>query len=126
MTATGRAERPLSGSLASRKIKRLDKRLNHANRIVLINKIIKRFGKKRALTATQALYKPLHPHPPTNDRRSIPSNAFLHSLGHKRQLNKVAESVRCALVTGHTANYLAPASIAPTPAAFAATPSPAG
>jgi hypothetical protein len=97
MTATGRAERPLSGSLASRKIKRLDKRLNHANRIVLINKIIKRFGKKRALTATQALYKPLHPHPPTNDRRSIPSNAFLHSLGHKQTSSATSRYVRYAV-----------------------------
>ncbi len=62
----------------SAQIKRLDKRLNHPNPIVLSNKIIKRFREDRALAPIQTLYKPFHQHLPSNDRRIIPSNAFSH------------------------------------------------
>jgi hypothetical protein len=42
------------------KIQTLDKGLDHTNRIVLIDKIFKRFRKERFLAAIQTLDKPLH------------------------------------------------------------------
>jgi plasmid rolling circle replication initiator protein Rep len=41
-------------------IKRLDKGLDHTNRIVLRNKVFKRFRKQRPLAAIQTLDKALH------------------------------------------------------------------
>jgi len=57
-------------------VKRLDKGLAHANRIVILNKIIKRLGKKRALAAIQALDKSLHRKLPPKNARTIPSTPF--------------------------------------------------
>ncbi len=42
------------------KIQTLDKGLDHTNRIVLIDKIFKRFRKERFLATIQTLDKPLH------------------------------------------------------------------
>ncbi len=51
-------------------IKRLDKDLDHPDRVVLRNKIFERFRKERALAAIQTLDKALHQNLPTNPGES--------------------------------------------------------
>ncbi len=57
-------------------IKSLDKGLDHPDRIVLRNKIFKRFRKERDLTAIQTLDKALHHKLPTNPGESYQHPRF--------------------------------------------------
>src|SRR5258708_4802160 len=65
-------------------IKRVDKHVNHTNRVVLIDPIIQAFGKQRRLPAIHPLDEALHRDlPPENRVTSISCGAFSHSLDPK-------------------------------------------
>src|SRR5580693_3373967 len=67
-------------------IKLIDKNVDHTNRIVLANPILKAFGEQRALLSILALNEAPHPTPPQKLRRNHnprinQAAAFSHSQG---------------------------------------------
>ena len=75
--------RRIDGSTAkpeAAKIELIGKDIDHPNRIVFANPVIKPFGKQRALPAINALNKTLHQILPPKHGRIITPSAFLHSL----------------------------------------------
>src|SRR6516164_1875576 len=66
-------------------IKRVDKHVNHPNRVVLVDPIIQAFGKQRRLPAIRPLDEALHRDlPPKIASQSYHRGLFLHSLDPKR------------------------------------------
>jgi hypothetical protein len=71
------------------KIECLNERIDHTNRIILIDPVIEALRQERRLTAIRPLDKALHPVPANHLRRGRESQradhqktAFLHSQGH--------------------------------------------
>ena len=72
----------------SAKIERFDERVDHTNRVVLVDPIIKAFRQKRRLTAIHPLDKALHPIPATQlptgeritDHKSAEARVFTHGV----------------------------------------------
>ena len=74
-------------------IERIDERVNHANRIALVDEIIKAFGQQCRLPAIHPRYEALHHSPPQIARRIIAATAFLRSQGHERPSRPSAANV---------------------------------
>src|SRR6516162_533172 len=62
-------------------IERIDKRIDHSNRIVLVDPVVQTFGKQRRLCASRPLNEALH-WPPPNLQWIISCQGFSHSQGH--------------------------------------------
>jgi len=67
------------------KIERIDERIDRANRIALVDKIIEAFRQQRRLSPISPFNEPLHRLPPQIARRIITATAFLRSQGHSRR-----------------------------------------
>ena len=65
-------------------IKRIDERIDRANRIALINPFIQAFGQQSRLPAIRPNQEALHRFPPQIARRIITSRTFSRSQGHSR------------------------------------------
>jgi hypothetical protein len=65
-------------------VQRVDERINRADRIALVDKVIEAFGQQRPLPPIRPFNEPLHRLPPQIARRIISATAFLRSQGHKR------------------------------------------
>src|ERR1700716_4302342 len=84
------------------KIERLHKRIDHTNRIILVDPVIEAFGQQRRLTARHPFNKPPHPLPRKStfagkENHSGPiirSTVFLHSQGQNRPLKAGGANVR--------------------------------
>src|SRR5436189_6355611 len=71
------------------KIERIDERIDRANRIALVDKVIEAFWQQRRLSPISPFNEPLHRLPPQIARRSITAIAFLRSQGHLRRMTNV-------------------------------------
>ena len=75
------------------KIERIDKRIDHSNRIVLVDPVVQTFGKQRRLCASRPLNEALH-WPPPNLQWIISCQGFSHSQGRLLPAALEAASVR--------------------------------
>ena len=66
-------------------IKRIDERIDRANRIALINPFIQAFGQQSRLPTIHPNQEALHRFPPQIARRIITSRTFSRSQGQSRQ-----------------------------------------
>src|SRR5947208_2515876 len=60
-------------------IERIDKHIDHANRITLVNEIIETFGQQRTLPTIRLLNKTSHQFPPKNHGRIITAALRFHT-----------------------------------------------
>src|ERR1700733_9142235 len=68
-----------------RQIERVDKHVDHPNRITLVNEIIEAFGQQRRLPTISLFNEAPHRFPPQESRENHNSTtAFSHSQGHWR------------------------------------------
>ena len=74
---------PLEPKLAQ--IKRIDKGIDHTNRIGLIDEVIQTLGQQRRLPTVRTFNETLHPRPPQIARRIIAGRAFSRSQGHEQR-----------------------------------------
>src|ERR1700756_3832259 len=94
--ARGRRIDPFKGHLGQ--IERVDKNVDHTDRIVLADPVFHAFRKQRALPTIDAFDEALHPIPlksrGNRNSRITPSSVFLHSQGQTRPWRHVrVESV---------------------------------
>src|SRR5471030_1353006 len=80
-------------------IQRIDEHIDRANRIALIDPIIKAFRQQRRLLATRPLNETLHRFPRRFSKRIIASMGFLHSLGHAQTPPKPASIQKAAMTS---------------------------
>ena len=73
-------------------IERIDERVDHANRIALVDQVIEAFRQQRRLPAIRPRNKALHAIPPQIARRIIQRATFSHSQGHHRQSSGVSRT----------------------------------
>jgi hypothetical protein len=60
----------------------VDKHIDHANRIALVNEIIEAFGQQRLLPTIRLLNEAPHQFPPESRENHNSSTAFSHSQDH--------------------------------------------
>jgi hypothetical protein len=80
--------------------KRIDERVDHSNRIVLVDPVVKAFRKQRRLSAIRPLNEALHPIPRKPQWNHIMRGVFTHP-GSWAALRRGAPSVRSTFGTGH-------------------------
>src|SRR6516164_6364744 len=81
-----RRRHPFEAELSE--IERIDKRIDHSNRIVLVDPVVQTFGKQRRLCASRPLNEALH-WPPPNLQWIISCQGFSHSQGQSRRFADV-------------------------------------
>jgi hypothetical protein len=64
-------------------IERVDKRIDHANRIILVNEIIQALGQERPLPTIRLLNEAPHQFPQESPENHNSSATFSHSQGQK-------------------------------------------
>ena len=70
---------PLEAHLGQ--IERIDKHVDHANRVALVNEIIEAFGQQRPLPTIRLLNEALHQFPQRMTENHNSDTAFSHSQG---------------------------------------------